>query len=171
MESRIPLPTDNIYKFYALFGLFLLVFSIGALLYTHQSANERFFTLYPQLEGLKQLPHPTAEEKARTAILERTFEISKADKDFFANALGLIAGGALCVTGFGFYKWEKELQPIQDRTAKAQAELQLLKLRRELGLDDKNEEVIANTENLLNSGGDIVPSPPAIAHESQPQVI
>jgi len=25
MESKIPLPTDNIYKFYALFGLMLLI--------------------------------------------------------------------------------------------------------------------------------------------------
>lgn len=32
MENKIPLPTDNIYKFYALFGLLLLVFTIGAAL-------------------------------------------------------------------------------------------------------------------------------------------
>ena len=29
MESKIPLPTDNIYKFYALFGLLLFIFAFG----------------------------------------------------------------------------------------------------------------------------------------------
>lgn len=52
---------------------------------------------------------------------------------------------------FGFYKWEKELQPLLDRTTKAHAdieELQLLKLKRELGLIEsamtKSAKPIAN---------------------------
>jgi hypothetical protein len=29
MENKIPIPTDNIFKFYALFGLLLCIFSIN----------------------------------------------------------------------------------------------------------------------------------------------
>jgi len=54
MESKIPLPTDNIYKFYALFSLLLLIFSLGAFLYVQQSANEQVIAILPELEVLKE---------------------------------------------------------------------------------------------------------------------
>ncbi len=43
MESKIPIPTDNIYKFYALFGLVILISCIAAFLYVYSSTNELIF--------------------------------------------------------------------------------------------------------------------------------
>jgi cell division protein FtsL len=139
MESRIPVPTDNIYKFYALFGLLLVLFSLGAILYVTKSANDLVYATLPELEGLKQIEQPSTVEKTRLALLERKMEISKSDKAFFMNALAVVLVVALSLMFLGFLKWHRDVQPVMDRTAKVQleiAKLQLEKLRREIGLGE-----------------------------------
>jgi hypothetical protein len=142
MESRVPVPTDNIYKFYALFGLLLFIFCCGSSLYVTRTSNELVFSALPELESLKQISQPSRVEQMRISLLERKLEINKADKSTFQYAIGGLMGTALIAMVYGFWKWEKELQPILDRTAKAQmeiAELQLAKLRRELGTITHND--------------------------------
>lgn len=65
VENKIPLPTDNIYKFYALFGLLLLVFTIGAALYVNRTTNDLLFDKIVARELLRQDPVPTHEQKLR----------------------------------------------------------------------------------------------------------
>ncbi len=154
MESRVPVPTDNIFKFYALFGLLLFIFCCGSLLYVTRASNELIFSTLPELEGLKQIPQRSHVEQTRLALLERKLEIKKADKSALLGALGILLCIALATMVYGFWKWEKELQPILDRTIKAQmeiAELQLQKLRRELNTEEHKGE---------GPGGGIVEAPP-----------
>ncbi len=54
MDSRIPLPTDNIFKLYALFGLLLLIFSIASALYVNKSTNDLIFETAVNYETLKE---------------------------------------------------------------------------------------------------------------------
>lgn len=75
MESKIPLPTDNIYKFYALFSLLLLIFSLGAGLYVQQSANEQVIAILPELEVLKEAKELSAKDEVTKQILERKLEV------------------------------------------------------------------------------------------------
>lgn len=56
MESRVPLPTDNIFKFYALFGLLLTIFSAGSVLYVNKSTNDLAFEIAVEYETLKADP-------------------------------------------------------------------------------------------------------------------
>ena len=135
MESRVPLPTDNIFKFYALFGLLLFIFSCGSMLYSVRSANEAIFDVVPELQELKQIEKPTPSETIKISLLERKLEITKADKNLIANALSYIAAIGILLMGFGFIVWHRKVQPVADRMAEAQtqiAELQLEKLRKEL---------------------------------------
>jgi len=135
MESRIPLPTDNIYKFYALFGLLLFIFSIGALLYQNQVYNEVVFTAVPELEDLKQVAQPIPSQKAKIAVLEKRIEITRSDRRFGQYALGAVSGIGMALMFYGFRRWHAKIQPILDRTTKVQleiAELQLKKLKQEL---------------------------------------
>jgi len=135
MESRIPVPTDNIYKFYALFGLLLFIFCCGALIYVIRSSNEVAYTSLPELEGLKQKERLTPAEEARIVLLQRKLDITTSDKTFFTISLGLFAGVAIILMIFGFVRWHRQVQPVADETAKTQleiAKLQLEKLRREL---------------------------------------
>ena len=152
MESRIPVPTDNIFKLYALFGLLLFIFCCSAVLYVVRSANEVVYASLPELEGLKQIKQPTSVDQARIALLQRKLEITKADKDFFIYALGGIMGVALLLMFFGFRRWHQDVQPIADETAKVQleiAKLQLERLRQGLKLEPPAAHQSANTETPI----------------------
>ena len=80
MENKIPVPTDNIFKFYALFGLMLFVFSFGAIIYVNSHTNEVIFTTAPELAALRQIAKRSDVDDLRLALLERKFEIAKGDK-------------------------------------------------------------------------------------------
>lgn len=134
MESKIPVPTDNIYKFYALFALLVLIFSMGATLYSNKSVNEVILSGVVEIETLKHETNQSPPQRVRQAALERKMEIAKADKGFFLLALGILMSGALLTMFYGFRKWHLEVQPVADKMAKVQleiAELQLAKLRAE----------------------------------------
>jgi hypothetical protein len=142
MESRIPLPTDNIYKFYALFGLLLFIFSCSALIYNNQSNNSRVFEYVMELEAIKTLPADTG--SVRKDVAEKKFELLKSDKKFYINAIGILVGIALWMMFFGFYKWHREIQPVQDEIAK----LQLEKLRVEVA---QLKNIRSTTKKLTRS--------------------
>lgn len=128
MESRIPLPTDNIFKFYALFGLLLFVFGLGASIYNTKSTNEFMTNAVVELETLKAISAPGAGQTARKQVLERLIEVAKADKEFFRWAIaGVVAVGFWMMIG-GFRVWHVKIQPVQDEIAR----LQLSKLKAEL---------------------------------------
>ncbi|WP_318487228.1 hypothetical protein [Photobacterium leiognathi] len=109
MQSKIPLPTDNIYKFYALFGLLLLFASTFAFLSIHHSYNEQGYKNYVELKVLEELPDLTKEQEARKFILEKQNEISISDKKFFLDIIG-------------FFQWHAKIQPIQDEIVSKQLE-------------------------------------------------
>lgn len=135
MESRIPLPTDNIYKFYAFFGLLLFVFSASALLYQNHAHNELIFAAVPELADLKQVAQPTPAQKTRIAVLEKRVEIANSDHRAIPYVLGTISGISVLLIYYGFRRWHTEIQPLIDESAKVQlqiAELQLKKLRQEV---------------------------------------
>lgn len=135
MESRIPVPTDNIYKFYALFGLLLVVFSLGAVFYVVDSTNDKVFNTVPELSALHELPQPSAADKVKIALLERKLTIAQSNKDFLTGAAGVLCAMGLCIATFGFVKWHRDVQSHLDKLAQVQleiAKLQLVKLQREV---------------------------------------
>lgn len=139
MESRIPVPTDNIFKFYALFSLLVFVFSIGAVLYSNNAANQLIFSAVVEIETLKQDPLPSASQKMRIAALERQLDLSESDQDFYQKALSVLATLSIAGAWYGFKKWHMEIQPVIDESARVQlaiANLQLEKLRAEVRKSD-----------------------------------
>ncbi|MCQ2036578.1 hypothetical protein [Stutzerimonas kunmingensis] len=130
MESKIPLPTDNVYKFYALFSLLLLIFSLGAFLYVQQSANEQVIEILPELEVLKEVTEPSTKDAVRKQILERQLEVIASDRKFFNRSLGVIIGIAISGICFGFLRWHWVIQPLQDEQAKIQLEISRLQLEK-----------------------------------------
>ncbi|MDZ4333489.1 MAG: hypothetical protein U1A62_07470 [Pseudomonas sp.] len=134
MESRIPVPTDNIFKFYALFGLLLFVFACGALVYVNQSTNQLVFTSYVELEALKEKKSPSLSFEAKIAVLERSLEIGKANRTIHSIVLGAISGIGFWLSLYGFWQWHRRIQPVIDEMQKVQleiAKLQLAKLQSE----------------------------------------
>ena len=128
MENKIPLPTDNIFKFYALFGLMLLITSIAGSLYLNKSTNEFLFQNAIELEALDLIEKPSALEKTKRDLLERKLKIAIEDKKFLLNALGVIIGISIGLMIYGFHRWHTRIQPLQDELL----ELQIKKTRREM---------------------------------------
>lgn len=142
MQNNIPVPTDNIFKFYALFGLLLFVFSCGSLLYVNHSTNDALMGGIIELEALKQIEKPSRVESAKIIVLEKKIEITQNNKGFYVNGIGVLAGFAMIAMGYGFFKWHTEVQPVLDETAKVQieiAKMQLKQLRRGLGIEDESQ--------------------------------
>jgi hypothetical protein len=132
MDSKIPLPTDNVYKFYALFGLVLLVFGLASTLYLTKSTNEFMATAYVDLEDLKSQTVLTPRDAARKRLLERQVEVATKDKELLLSGAAVVAAIGTLAMCLGFARWQFKIQPVQDEVA----ELQLAKLRQEAGLKD-----------------------------------
>ncbi len=132
MNNPIPLPTDNIYKFYALFGLLLVIFSLSATIYINSSTNAFAFEIAVEYAILKADPERTVSQEARFQILQNKLEVNELNKKFYLYSLGIIIGIGIFIITYGFRKWHTEVQPIQDEIAR----LSLKKLEKEV---DKNE--------------------------------
>ncbi|WP_201501522.1 hypothetical protein [Psychrobacter cibarius] len=110
MQNKVPLPTDNIYKFFALFGLILLIFSLGATTYITKEANVQLIDIAIQLDNANS-----------NNLSDETKNITKGYRDVIVSDRegfkGLLIGLALfgTILGlFGFYKWIGKIQPQQD---------------------------------------------------------
>lgn len=93
MESKVPVPTDNIFKFYALFSLLVVIFCIGAALYVNKSTNQLMFAKLVELDTLEQETAPTPSQEFRIAALKRQLEIARSNRSFSIVALGILLGG------------------------------------------------------------------------------
>ena len=131
MDSRIPLPTDNIYKFYALFGFVLLISSMAAFLYLHKTTNELIFEAVIAVEELEAKESPNKVDSKRREMLENRVSVAVKDRDVFNYALEAVFAASLVLMGFGFWEWHFVVQPKQDKLLdlqiqKAEADLKAL---------------------------------------------
>lgn len=139
--DKLPLPTDNIYKFYALFGLLLFIFAIGATVSLQRGTNDSVYKLYAELEAIRTSspvanPSPSgqaASPSVREQLLERLIKVATEDRATLSNCLAGLAGISVLLVVVGFRRWHTQIQPIQDEILK----LQLEKLRREAAITEK----------------------------------
>lgn len=160
MYDKVPVPTDNIYKFYALFSIVLLTFGMWMYAKTHVEINSWIFKNYSEIEELKAVNERTKGQQGKLDALERELYVLDQDRGII-NLFVLIS---VVVSTFGlgyeFKKWYKEIQPIADATAKAQLELlqlQVEKLRLENNVlaesikrDNPPKEDVASAKDVEN---------------------
>jgi hypothetical protein len=147
MESKIPLPTDNIYKFAALFSLVVLVVSFCSIIYSNSAANAIVFEHWVEVENLQSQEKLTVEQSSRLKALEKKIEVAVSDKQLFIRLASVFLGLGICGVLFGFGYWHKRIQPLADQMALTQLEmarLQLLLLSAEVkakGLEAESPKV------------------------------
>ncbi|GAA0409147.1 hypothetical protein GCM10009133_17110 [Cocleimonas flava] len=127
MESKIPLPTDNIYKFYAMFGLLLLITSILGTIWVGTSTNEKLHYLVKEYESIPG----TEEVKEKTGIgkfIEARIKAQVKNKQTYIYGLSGTTTIAILLMFYGFRQWHTKIQPKQDEYF----DLQLQKLKREI---------------------------------------
>lgn len=130
MIDKIPVATDNIYKFYALFSLLAVVFSLWAILYVGKSANEVILDNVVEVETLKQEKSPTVAQQVRRAALEKKMEVAASDRRTFLFIISALLCGASWGMFYGFKKWHTEIQPVIDETARVQLEIAKAQLKK-----------------------------------------
>ena len=141
MQDKLSIPTDNIYKFYALFGLVLFIFSASGVLYVNKITNELLFSTIVEKETIEVIEHKNAVDEAKLKMIEKRQEIAISDKKFFFSCFNVLVVIATSLSIYGFWIWQRVLQPIQDETAK----LQLEKLRIEVdNMKKKKHEPFKN---------------------------
>jgi hypothetical protein len=134
MESKIPLPTDNIYKFYALFALLLFIFSVGMLVLVTQSTNRLIFDSVIEKQQLLTDAPENPVSKAKISVLDRQLEIAKTNRTVSFWFFSILSGCSLSLGAYGFRRWHQDVQPRIDEANRIQLEiskLQLAKLQAE----------------------------------------
>jgi len=132
---KVTVPTDNIYKFYSLFGLILIIFSFSTLIYTNQSRNDAIFKIIIEQEMLNAEIQPTTTQQAKKSVLARKLEIIESDKWFYLISISIL----VCIAGYliyyGFSQWHNKIQPLQDELI----ELSIKKLKKDLRVNLRNK--------------------------------
>lgn len=127
MESKIPIPTDNINKFYALFGLILFITSVLGVALVSSTTNEKIYQLIRDYHAI-QTDNAEQVESPLAGVIEKLIEIQGSNKRFFLNVLHLTIIGSIWLMWHGFRQWRDVIQPKQDELL----DLQILKLKQEV---------------------------------------
>ncbi|HXI84694.1 MAG TPA: hypothetical protein VNL17_11470 [Verrucomicrobiae bacterium] len=107
MESPISLPTDNIYKFYALFGLLVFLLCSGLSLYVIHWSHKVDSRTEIELETINLTPNPTPLDITRKRALEQRFKTVSFDKYSATTVLDLLGGAAIVLAAYNFQRWQK----------------------------------------------------------------
>ncbi|MBG0843990.1 hypothetical protein H3222_02075 [Pseudomonas chengduensis] len=135
MENRIPLPTDSLYKFVALFSMSLVIGAFYLTFYASDSSNAVIYDNWSELASLESLKEPNTEQAARKQLLEKRIEVAVEDRKTFVNLAVFLAMIGTLGVYIGFAFWIRKQQKVADQMAQNQLELsrlQLLALRHEL---------------------------------------
>lgn len=139
MDNKIPLPTDNIYKFYSMFGLLLVIFGFGSIIYLNKTTNDLVFESMVELENLNSIKQRSALESTQEKVILRKIELANMDKKSFIYLLNALIVIGTFMMIYGFKQWHYKVQPIQDEISK----LTLEKLRHEVKtMKDQSSEDI-----------------------------
>ncbi|HHF3121835.1 TPA: hypothetical protein ACPJ19_001902 [Vibrio diabolicus] len=131
MDSRIPLPTDNIYKFYALFGLLLFVFGVGSIIFVSQTANSQIYEIIVEYNSLKNIPTEvmTPNENYRFQLLDKKLDDAAFNKVVYPVFLSIVIVVGVLMMVYGFKVWHTVIQPEQNEITR----LNIKKLKQEVG--------------------------------------
>lgn len=128
MSPSVPIPTDNIYKFFCLFGLALIVSSIFAFVASYSSALDRKVKYFEAIIILEAKDSRSKVEDDTLALTKRLVEITDKNLSVANSAVGVVLGLGLILSGFGARRWYARIQPRDDMLA----ELQIAKLQAEV---------------------------------------
>src|SRR5690606_34726873 len=116
------IPTDNISKFFSLFGLALVVVSVYAFVSTY---NATLADKVRYSEAIIMLEAKTSLTKAEENVLKlnkRLLEVTIKNGETVNIAAGLLAGAGISICFLGLTSWYKRVQQYEDELAKLQIE-------------------------------------------------
>lgn len=115
MNSKLAIPTDNIYKFEAIFGLALLITSLLALNFSLGNHVDKLFDASIQMESIKEAAKRMNLESAYVDTLTAALLLSVT-----GSFLGCLVG-VICSI-YGFHNWKTIVQSVDDEVKKLEKE-------------------------------------------------
>ena len=145
MVPQLPVPTDNIYKFYALFGLALFVTSAVILVTANDLFDQRILEYFASIWEYQADGAVTDFEEGQIKNFELLIDIARSDRDVAMVASSVIGAVGFTAMLVGFARWHRIIQSQNDRLAELemkhrelqieQLELQVRQLKQSLGAE------------------------------------
>ncbi|MBL1274531.1 MAG: hypothetical protein COB30_000425 [Ectothiorhodospiraceae bacterium] len=132
MNSSLSIPTDNIFKFYAIFGLALLISSIIGASIIITSSNERVISYYEKIHSLKKDGKINNNEKELSDRYEQIIQTIITDRKFHGSSLMAIFLIGAIISIFGFINWHRKYQSKQNDLL----DLQIEHMKKEISQKD-----------------------------------
>lgn len=131
MNDRLPIPTDNIYKFYALFGMLVMLTSAIMFFARHDHYRTTAVENYLRIVALENKESISEKDKLEVELINSIGEALQGDREFELQIYNWSFAIGVAISIVGFYIWQVKVQPRQDELL----DLEIEKLRRELGRD------------------------------------
>lgn len=135
MTPSLPVPTDNIYKFSALFGLALVVSGIFAFTTVYTSSLEKKIKYAEAMIALEAKTTRTKLEDDTLALNRKLVEVTQSNERTANYSLGSLIAIGLALSVYGAVRWHQFIQPRDDEIARLQKEkleAEVSKLRAEV---------------------------------------
>jgi hypothetical protein len=142
MTPSMPIATDNIYKFAALFGVAILISVILAVSYLQEKNGELAFNNLLELEVLKSKDTLSKEETVKRNLLEEKDKALTRHMKLIVRIFSISLWIGIFFLLWGGINWWRKVQPKQDELLN----LQIEKTKREIQVLDKQLEN-PSTEN------------------------
>ena|SRR5690554_5124056 len=118
MDPKIPVPTDNIYKFCATFGLVVMVVSLTLMFLNSRTANQVIFDSAKEYYDLRSSEDPLIDEREK--LLDRQVKLAVDNREHGKWVLAVIFAIGFYSSCFGFYRWYTKVQPVHDEILELQ---------------------------------------------------
>jgi hypothetical protein len=128
MDTKIAVPTDNIYKFLATFGLVVMVASMTMMILNTSTTNKTVWEAANAIYDLEVSNDPLKDKRMK--LLESEIRVAASNRTFGLWSLAIIFSLGLLASFEGFRRWYKYIQPIYDEIL----ELEREKLRLEVNI-------------------------------------
>ena len=132
MDTKIPVPTDNIYKFLATFGLVVMVASMTLIILNANTTNKTVWEAANAIYDLEVSNDPLKEKRMK--LLESEIGVAASNRTFGLWALSVVFALGFFASLEGFRRWYKHIQPMYDEIL----ELEREKLRLEVSSLNKS---------------------------------
>ncbi|WP_415886016.1 hypothetical protein ACMXYO_15430 [Neptuniibacter sp. QD37_6] len=138
MTPGFSIPTDNIYKFYALLGLALVLSSMLSFVYVYDTSRAKALERAEEMMILEQKEELSVRDAKRKELLEALVKVEEENKKFYMSVLNYSLAAGIAIGLFGLMVWQFSVQPRSDRLI----ELQIKSLEEEVESRDKKSDKI-----------------------------
>ncbi|WP_341218016.1 hypothetical protein [Neptunomonas phycophila] len=110
---KLPAPTDNICKFYAIFGILLVITSLTLSILLVSNTNQTIYeTVLQQIEDDKLIADDV--KKAKLLVQEKVLSTALENRKFGTVCLSIVFTIGIVLMTHGMLRWHREIQPLHD---------------------------------------------------------